>query len=126
MPISADVDLKEVAAATEGFSGADLQALLYNAHLEVVHESIDIELSPDQSTKMKEEESIEYVTFGPNSGTLKSREEEMSLEKRVRVSHQTKVISNTSSRIRSFVRSESHRSHMALKQQTLKEGAHSR
>ena len=87
MPISADVDLENVAASTEGFSGADLQALLYNAHLEVIHESIDIELSPDQSTRMKEEEPIEYVTFGPSSGTLKSREEEMSLEKRVRVPH---------------------------------------
>lgn len=28
------------AGKTEGFSGADLQALLYNAHLEVVHEGI--------------------------------------------------------------------------------------
>ena len=121
MPISADVDLESVAATTEGFSGADLQALLYNAHLEVVHESINIELSPDQSTRMKEEEPIEYITFGPNSGTLKSREEVMSLEKRVRVPHQTKVISNTSSRIRSFVRSESHSGHMAHRQQTSKE-----
>jgi peroxin-1 len=122
VPISADVDLESVAATTEGFSGADLQALLYNAHLEVVHESINIELSPDQSTRMKEEEEpIEYVTFGPNSDTLKSREEEMSLEKRVRVPHQIKATSNTSSRIRSFVRSESHSSHMARKQQALKE-----
>ena len=90
MPISADVDLESVAAATEGFSGADLQALLYNAHLQVVHESIDIELSPDRSTRAKEEEPIEYVTFGPSSSTLKSREEEMALEKRVCVPRQKK------------------------------------
>lgn len=31
---------EEWADKTEGFSGADLQALVYNAHLEVVHESI--------------------------------------------------------------------------------------
>ncbi|KAK8768431.1 hypothetical protein V5799_015104 [Amblyomma americanum] len=33
-----DVDLESVAARTEHFSGADLQALLYTAQLEVVHE----------------------------------------------------------------------------------------
>lgn len=33
-----DVDLKSAAARTEHFSGADLQALLYTAQLEVVHE----------------------------------------------------------------------------------------
>lgn len=33
-----DVDLDSVAACTEHFSGADLQALLYTAQLEVVHE----------------------------------------------------------------------------------------
>lgn len=30
--------LDEVAAQTEGFSGADLQALMYNAHLEAIHD----------------------------------------------------------------------------------------
>lgn len=30
--------LPDVAAATEGFSGADLQALMYNAHLEAIHD----------------------------------------------------------------------------------------
>lgn len=33
-----DVDLESIAARTEHFSGADLQALLYTAQLEVVHE----------------------------------------------------------------------------------------
>lgn len=32
--------LEEVAKRTDGFSGADLQALMYNAHLEAVHELI--------------------------------------------------------------------------------------
>jgi peroxin-1 len=34
------VMLDQIAAETDGFSGADLQAVLYNAHLEVVHSSI--------------------------------------------------------------------------------------
>ena len=38
---SRGLDLATVAAATDGFSGADLQALVYNAHLEAVHEAID-------------------------------------------------------------------------------------
>jgi SpoVK/Ycf46/Vps4 family AAA+-type ATPase len=35
------IDLDVIASDTEGFSGADLQAMVYNAHLEVVHESIN-------------------------------------------------------------------------------------
>ncbi len=35
-----EVDLEKWAERTEGFSGADLQALLYNAHLEAIHETI--------------------------------------------------------------------------------------
>ncbi|KAL3475810.1 AAA+-type ATPase [Aspergillus californicus] len=32
--------LDEVAASTQGFSGADLQAVVYNAHLEAVHDAL--------------------------------------------------------------------------------------
>jgi len=35
------VDLSDIAAQSQGYSGADLQAVVYNAHLEVVHASID-------------------------------------------------------------------------------------
>ncbi|KAL9932984.1 hypothetical protein V8E36_008239 [Tilletia maclaganii] len=38
--LAEEVELREWARRTEGFSGADLQALLYNAHLETIHESI--------------------------------------------------------------------------------------
>ncbi|POS85627.1 hypothetical protein EPUL_001303, partial [Erysiphe pulchra] len=34
-------NLSEIASHTEGFSGADLQALMYNAHLEAIHDLID-------------------------------------------------------------------------------------
>lgn len=37
IPLGSDVNLDHYAEITEGFSGADIQALLYNAHLEVVH-----------------------------------------------------------------------------------------
>lgn len=37
VPMATDVDLERLAAASEGFTGADLKALLYNAQLEAVH-----------------------------------------------------------------------------------------
>lgn len=37
VPMATDVDLEQLAAASEGFTGADLKALLYNAQLEAVH-----------------------------------------------------------------------------------------
>lgn len=40
LPLDGDLRFDEVAELTEGFTGADLQALIYSAHLEVVHESI--------------------------------------------------------------------------------------
>lgn len=35
--MATDVELEQLAAATERFTGADLKALLYNAQLEAVH-----------------------------------------------------------------------------------------
>ncbi|OCF31275.1 hypothetical protein I316_07061 [Kwoniella heveanensis BCC8398] len=45
LAISDDVDWADLAERTEGMSGADLQAVVYNAHLEVVHTSMDIEMT---------------------------------------------------------------------------------
>lgn len=45
-----DVDLEHVAQLTEGFSGADLQALLSDTQLEAVHELLD---NNDVSTTKK-------------------------------------------------------------------------
>lgn len=38
--LAADVDLEQLASATEQFTGADLKALLYNAQLEAVNNSV--------------------------------------------------------------------------------------
>ncbi|KAK9137426.1 hypothetical protein Sjap_008020 [Stephania japonica] len=43
LTLASDVDLEVVASATEGFSGADLQALLYDAQLASVHELLESE-----------------------------------------------------------------------------------
>ncbi|GAQ77615.1 Peroxisome biogenesis factor 1 [Klebsormidium nitens] len=41
LPLAADVDLAEIARLTDGFSGADLQAVLSDAQLSAVHRFLD-------------------------------------------------------------------------------------
>ncbi|KAF8029058.1 hypothetical protein BT93_E1661 [Corymbia citriodora subsp. variegata] len=41
LPLASDVDLDAIAHMTEGFSGADLQALLSDAQLQAVHDLLD-------------------------------------------------------------------------------------
>lgn len=41
LPLANDIDLEPIAYMTEGFSGADLQALLSDAQLAAVHEHLD-------------------------------------------------------------------------------------
>jgi peroxin-1 len=90
VPVSSDVDFDRLADATEGFSGADLQALLYNAHLEVVHASVG-EISVSGSTTGSSDKDriddapIEYTLFGgPAQRTVASRAEQMATQRRVR------------------------------------------
>ena len=86
------MDLEDIARATDGFTGADLQALVYNANLEVVHETIDQRSLDDASGKGKsgsildEGQKIQYVTFGPEGSEKKvlSAAEEMAIQRQVR------------------------------------------
>lgn len=94
--MSPDVDFNHLADATEGFSGADLQALLYNAHLEVVHASVgEISASAaltsgrdgnSSSSEGRDDDiPIEYMSFGgPAQNKVKSRAEQMAMQRRVR------------------------------------------
>jgi peroxin-1 len=81
--ISPSVDLNEVAAATDGFSGADLQALVYNAHLEVIHASLPSTLDK-QMTAYEDEHLIQFISFGGSKATsVVSKAEESALQRRV-------------------------------------------
>lgn len=52
MQLASDVNLNVYAEKTEGFSGADLQGFLYNAHLEAIHGAIDMDTFKEaQNTK---------------------------------------------------------------------------
>ncbi|XP_077405262.1 peroxisomal ATPase PEX1 isoform X2 [Vanacampus margaritifer] len=49
VPLAPDVDLEELATRTDGFTGADLKALLYNAQLEALNDSETHEMACDMS-----------------------------------------------------------------------------
>ncbi|KAM1796138.1 hypothetical protein ACFX11_036406 [Malus domestica] len=51
LPMDDDVDLRAIAYMTEGFSGADLQALLSDAQLAAVHEILNAEDTSDPGKK---------------------------------------------------------------------------
>ncbi|KAJ6603141.1 P-loop containing nucleoside triphosphate hydrolase protein [Mycena sp. CBHHK59/15] len=82
--LSPSVQIDEIAAATEGYSGADLQALLYNAHLQVVHASIATIPLDDRSARV-DDEPIQYTVIGgPAAKTAGSKADEMALQRRLR------------------------------------------
>ena len=55
--------LYEVARQTEGYSGADLQAVIYNAHLEAIHDRIgDHEISGIAGKRTGKVETVQQIT----------------------------------------------------------------
>lgn len=72
-----DVSIDEIAHRTEGFSGADLQAVVYNAHLEAVQGVIAEEVRrreevaerADKNPKPDDVDFLEFSWGGPNSGS---------------------------------------------------------
>jgi peroxin-1 len=74
MKLESDVDLKVYAEKTEGFSGADLQGFLYNAHLEAIHGVIDMDSFKEQqnnkSDKKSSNEKSDFVMNGSNKVPL--------------------------------------------------------
>ena len=92
--VSPLVDWDELASATEGYSGADLQAIIYNAHLEVIHQTLAEKQHSSTKGKGKgkatetsdddTEERIEYVALGGDKESVnRTRAEEEALQKRV-------------------------------------------
>lgn len=82
--VSPSINWQEVAAATEGFSGADLQALVYNAHLDVIHTSIHVSSDKKEIDVVVDDDPIEFKAIGgASSSQTRSRAEQSALEKRV-------------------------------------------
>ncbi|KAF3833810.1 hypothetical protein F7725_025014, partial [Dissostichus mawsoni] len=65
--LAADVDLDQLAAATEQFTGADLKALLYNAQLEAVHSSMGSSTPHDLTCGSDSDMSLSSMMFPNNS-----------------------------------------------------------
>ncbi|KAM3857900.1 peroxisomal ATPase PEX1 [Diretmus argenteus] len=63
MPLADDVDLEQLAAATELFTGADLKALLYNAQLEAVHSSLGTSTLQELTTGSDSDVSLSSMIF---------------------------------------------------------------
>lgn len=88
--LSPSVDLSAYAAQTQGFSGADLQALVYNAHLDAIHAGLSASEDSSASTKeggAGEPAEIAHTAFGgtdEQAGKVLSRAEQASVNKRVR------------------------------------------
>ncbi|XP_013886826.1 peroxisome biogenesis factor 1 [Austrofundulus limnaeus] len=72
LSLAPDVDLEQLAAATEQFTGADLKALLYNAQLEAVHSSSGT--SQELSCGSDSDMSLSNMMF-PNNSSDDSIEE---------------------------------------------------
>uniref|UniRef100_A0A7M4F987 Peroxisomal biosis factor 1 n=1 Tax=Crocodylus porosus TaxID=8502 RepID=A0A7M4F987_CROPO len=63
LPLANDVDLQYLAAKTEYFTGADLEALLYNAQLEAVHSSLGSSLPQDFGSSSDSDFSLSSMVF---------------------------------------------------------------
>ena len=84
--LSPAADLDALARDTEGYSGADLQALVYNAQLEVIHETIAAtSVSGGSSSTVVDDSPVEYMVISGPSGSeaVKSRAEEAAFQQRV-------------------------------------------
>ncbi|KAJ7125012.1 P-loop containing nucleoside triphosphate hydrolase protein [Mycena epipterygia] len=83
--LSPSVQLEEIAAVTEGYSGADLQALLYNAHLEVVHSSIATTPLDGPAATREDDAPVQFTVIGgPKANKVASKADEMALQRRLR------------------------------------------
>jgi len=96
LPLDGDLCFEEVAQLTEGFTGADLQALIYSAHLEVVHESINAKTSIEEKRKegyntKDSMHKLHWTEIQPHphdsskitEGAVRSRAEQEAITKRI-------------------------------------------
>ncbi|NXH20980.1 PEX1 factor, partial [Bucco capensis] len=63
LSLATDVDFQDVAAKTEQFTGADLKALLYNAHLEAIHSHLAAASTQDFGSSSDSDFSLSSMVF---------------------------------------------------------------
>ena len=76
-----------------GFSGADLQALLYNANLDAIHESISNQPEMSSRSTKLDQIPLQYVVLDDPSGDItKTRADKMVFERKVNLNSPTKLL----------------------------------
>ncbi|GAA5966735.1 hypothetical protein JCM3765_000928, partial [Sporobolomyces pararoseus] len=94
--LSPSISLEEFAKLTQGYSGADLQALMYNAHLDAIHTGLnaasEVPEGQSESGKKTEDEEIKFVEISGTStasgdvrqgGGVRSKAEQAVVNKRL-------------------------------------------
>lgn len=107
--LSPSVSLEEFAKLTPGYSGADLQAVMYNAHLDAIHTQLNEQTHTENGTEpgqggkaengSDDSQEIKYVEMGgphattngqgravngaPSQGGVRSKAEQAVVNKRV-------------------------------------------
>lgn len=96
------VDLEYVASRTDGFSGADLQAVMFNAYLEAIHEVVDV---ADPDIPALEDSNLEFfqTTLG---GVAKKDAQNEVMNARAAVAEKARVTSKLEALFKSMTVSE--------------------
>ena len=69
LDLAPTVNFEDFVTDLEGYSGADLQAYLYNAHLCCIHEHMEgLEIDSDQPSDADASESQSFVLLGQEQG----------------------------------------------------------
>jgi len=76
--LAQDVVLEEVAKWCQNFTGADTQALLYNAQLESIHELVSYEFEKKDNQNTNHEHNISIVSFNSSQYLTQERKSELS------------------------------------------------
>lgn len=75
--------LAEISKKTEGYTGADLQAVVYNAYLKSVHENLESETNNETTQNTESNEKLTYKTFEEQRKNLNGENEILNNRKRI-------------------------------------------
>ncbi|KAJ3044723.1 Peroxisome biosynthesis protein pex1 [Rhizophlyctis rosea] len=94
LELDPSIDLSTYAHQTQGFTGADLRALVYNAHLEAVHEVIDLEADNGEKPVGEDVRRVEFVTVGGGEDVKR-----MSVSERAKIAERLQTIQNNHAKL---------------------------
>ncbi|KZO93941.1 AAA-domain-containing protein [Calocera viscosa TUFC12733] len=112
---AAHLDIGMLSRRTEGFTGADLQALVYNAHLEAVHASLKTVPTTLNGGSIDTSQGSEYIAVGSqDKSAVKSQAEATELGARIDLIARNKRghVTPSTSLLRSSVHTEIEEAHL--------------